>query len=206
MCCFPTNTKMAFITRLFKSSKLFALAILLAVSFQTAAEGISATRAQAKLTDSGQLLISSRFQTELPDQLKQALTQGVPLNFTLSYQLSAPTLPAYRFRLSQIVGGSNSVQYKLSYHPLTNRYRVTVGTFSTEYNSLDTALRGIGAIANWRVLDSGALSGVGAADTKAEIRLLLSTSQLPKPFQINALTSRSWQLDSGWKALSVTQD
>ncbi len=206
MCCFPTNTKMAFITRLFKSSKLFALAILLAVSFQTAAEGISATRAQAKLTDSGQLLISSRFKTELPDQLKQALTQGVPLNFTLSYQLSAPTLPAYRFRLSQIVGGSNSVQYKLSYHPLTNRYRVTVGTFSTEYNSLDTALRGIGAIANWRVLDSGALSGVGAADTKAEIRLLLSTSQLPKPFQINALTSRSWQLDSGWKALSVTQD
>ena len=197
---------MAFITRLFKSSKLFALAILLAVSFQTAAEGISATRAQAKLTDSGQLLISSRFKTELPDQLKQALTQGVPLNFTLSYQLSAPTLPAYRFRLSQIVGGSNSVQYKLSYHPLTNRYRVTVGTFSTEYNSLDTALRGIGAIANWRVLDSGALSGVGAADTKAEIRLLLSTSQLPKPFQINALTSRSWQLDSGWKALSVTQD
>ena len=206
MCSCQTNTKMAFITRLFKSSKLFALAILLVVSFQTAAEGISATRAQAKLTDSGQLLISSRFKTELPDQLKQALTQGVPLNFTLSYQLSAPTLPAYRFRLSQIVGGSNSVQYKLSSHPLTNRYRVTVGTFSTEYNSLDTALRGIGAIANWRVLDSGALSGVGAADTKAEIRLLLSTSQLPKPFQINALTSRSWQLDSGWKALSVTQD
>lgn len=206
MCSCPTNIKMAFITRLFKSSKLFALAILLVVSFQTAAEGISATRAQAKLTDNGQLSISSRFKTELPDQLKQALTQGVPLTFTLSYQLSAPTLPAYRFRLSQIVGGSNSVQYKLSYHPLTNRYRVTVGTFSTEYNSLDTALRGIGAIANWRVLDSGMLSDASPQDTKAEIRLLLSTSQLPKPFQINALNSRSWQLDSGWKALSITQD
>lgn len=206
MCSCQTNTKMAFITRLFKSSKLFALAILLVVSFQTAAEGISATRAQAKLTDNGQLSISSRFKTELPDQLKQALTQGVPLTFTLSYQLSAPTLPAYRFRLSQIVGGSNSVQYKLSYHPLTNRYRVTVGTFSTEYNSLDTALRGIGAIANWRVLDSGMLSDASPQDTKAEIRLLLSTSQLPKPFQINALNSRSWQLDSGWKALSITQD
>lgn len=206
MCSCPTTTKMAFITRLSRSSKLFALAILLAASFQTAAEGISTTRAQAKITDSGQLLVSSRFQTELPDQLKQALTQGVPLNFTLSYQLSAPTLPAYRFRLSQIVGGNHSVQYKLSYHPLTNRYRVSVGTFSTEYNSLETALRGIGAIANWRVLDSGALSGAGAAETKAEIRLLLSTSQLPKPFQINALTSRSWQLDSGWKALSITQE
>ncbi|MDO5638325.1 MAG: DUF4390 domain-containing protein [Neisseria sp.] len=197
---------MAFITRLFKSSKLFLATILLAVSFQTAAEGISATRAQARLTDNGQLAISSRFATELPDQLKQALTQGVPLNFTLSYQLTAPTMAAYRFRLGQIVGGSNSVQYKLSYHPLTNRYRVSVGTFSTEYNSLDTALRAIGAIANWRVLDTGMLNGVSAHDTKAEIRLMLSTSQLPKPFQINALNSRSWQLDSGWKALSITQE
>lgn len=196
---------MAFITRLFKSTKLFLLPILLAFSFQVAAEGISATRAQARLTDNGQLAISSRFQTELPDQLRQALTQGVPLNFTLSYQLTAPTIATYRFRLSQIVGGSNSVQYKLSYHPLTNRYRVTVGTFSTEYNALETALRGIGAIANWRVLDAGLLSGVAARDVGAEIRLVLSTSQLPKPFQINALTSRSWQLDSGWKALSITQ-
>ncbi|UOO81806.1 DUF4390 domain-containing protein [Uruburuella testudinis] len=197
---------MAFITRLFKSSKLLLLPILLAWSFQTAAEGIGTTRAQAKLTASGQLLISSRFQTELPDQLRQALSQGVPLNFTLSYQLSAPTIAAYRFKISQIVSSDNQVQYKLSYHPLTNRYRVTVGTFSTEYNALDTALRGIGAIANWRVLTEGTLSGISANEAKAEIRLVLSTSQLPKPFQINALNSRSWQLDSGWKTLSITQE
>lgn len=67
---------MAFITRLFKSSKhtLLILPLLLLISFQTAAEGINTTRAQAKLTGSGQLSISSRFQTDLPDQLKQALT------------------------------------------------------------------------------------------------------------------------------------
>ncbi|HRL34571.1 MAG TPA: DUF4390 domain-containing protein, partial [Neisseria sp.] len=115
---------MAFITRLFKSSKhtLLILPLLLLISFQTAAEGINTTRAQAKLTGSGQLSISSRFQTDLPDQLKQALTQGVPLTFTLSYQLSAPTAAAYRFKLGQIVGSSDSnVQYRLSYHPLTGR-------------------------------------------------------------------------------------
>ena len=118
MCCCPTSTKMAFITRLFKSSKhtLLILPLLLLISFQTAAEGINTTRAQAKLTGSGQLSISSRFQTDLPDQLKQALTQGVPLTFTLSYQLSAPTAAAYRFKLGQIVGSSDSnVQYRLSY-------------------------------------------------------------------------------------------
>ncbi|KLT71983.1 hypothetical protein PL75_10635 [Neisseria arctica] len=197
---------MAFITRLSRNSRLLLQIILLAVSFQAAAEGITVTRAQAKLTGSGQLSISSRFNTELPDQLKQALTQGVPLTFTLTYQLTAPTIPAYRFRLGQLVSSDNSVQYKLSYHPLTNRYRVSVGTFSTEYNSLDTALRGIGAIANWQVMGKGSLQGVSAQDARADIRLSLSTSQLPKPFQINALTSRSWQLDSGWKALSITQE
>lgn len=197
---------MAFITRLFENSKLLLLPFLLAVSFQTAAEGISATRMQAMLTPSGQMLVSSRFHTDLPDQLKQALNQGVPLTFTLNYQLSAPTIAAYRFKLGQLVGSDSSIQYKLSYHPLTNRYRVAVGTFSTEYNSLETALRGVGAVANWRVLGSGALSGVKATETKAEIRLALSTSQLPKPFQINALTSKSWQLDSGWQPLNISQE
>lgn len=206
MCSYRTNSKMVFITRLLKSSKLLLLPVLLAAPFQTAAEGISATRMQAVLTSSGQMLVSSRFRTELPDQLKQALNQGVPLTFTLNYQLSAPTMAAYRFKLGQLVGSDRSIQYKLSYHPLTNRYRVAIGTFSTEYNSLETALRGVGAVANWRVLGSGVLKGVSAVETKAEIRLSLSTAQLPKPFQINALTSTSWQLDSGWQPLNISQE
>ncbi|MGN7070061.1 DUF4390 domain-containing protein, partial [Neisseria sp. P0001.S004] len=36
--------------------------------------------------------------------------------------------------------------------------------------------------------------------------LLLTTAKLPKPFQINALTSKNWHLDSGWKSLSVEQE
>ncbi|QEY25681.1 DUF4390 domain-containing protein [Neisseria zalophi] len=197
---------MAFIMRLFKNSRLLFLLILSVWSFHTSAEGISATRFRAVLTDSGQMSVSSRFQTTLPNQLKQVLNQGVPLNFTLSYQLSAPTVAAYRFKFGQLVSGDTTIHYKLSYHPLTNRYRVTVGTFSTEYNSLETALRAIGAVANWRVLGSGALDGISAKEAKAEIRLVLSTSQLPKPFQINALNSKNWQLDSGWQSLSISQE
>ncbi|WP_416191731.1 DUF4390 domain-containing protein [Neisseria sp. CCUG12390] len=197
---------MAFITRLFRSSKLLLLPILLAASLHAAAEGISVTRAEAGLMDNGQLSVSSRFKTELPDQLKEALRQGVPLNFSLSYQLSEPTIAAYRFRLEQLLNDGNAVNYKLSFHPLTNRYRVTVGTFSTEYDTLESALRGIGAIANWKVLNTGTLRGSQPKDVKAQIRLQLSTSKLPKPFQINALTSRSWSLDSGWKTLSVTRE
>ena len=161
---------MAFITRLLKSSKTLIVPLLLAVSLNAAGEGISATRAEAKLTHAGQLSVSSRFRTDLPDQLKEALKQGVPLHFNLSWQLSAPSMS------------------------------------STEYDTLETALRAVGAVANWKVLSKGALSDVAAKDTKAEIRLLLTTAKLPKPFQINALTSKNWHLDSGWKSLSVVQE
>lgn len=197
---------MAFITRLLKSSKTLIVLLLLAVSLNAAGEGISATRAEAKLTHAGQLSVSSRFRTDLPDQLKEALKQGVPLHFNLSWQLSAPSVASYKFKFDQLLNNDSTIQYKLSFHPLTNRYRVTVGTFSTEYDTLETALRAVGAVANWKVLSKGALSDVVAKDTKAEIRLLLTTAKLPKPFQINALTSKNWHLDSGWKSLSVVQE
>ena len=197
---------MAFITRLLKSSKTLIVPLLLAVSLNAAGEGISATRAEAKLTHAGQLSVSSRFRTDLPDQLKEALKQGVPLHFNLSWQLSAPSVASYKFKFDQLLNNDSTIQYKLSFHPLTNRYRVTVGTFSTEYDTLETALRAVGAVANWKVLSKDALSDVAAKDTKAEIRLLLTTAKLPKPFQINALTSKNWHLDSGWKSLSVVQE
>jgi hypothetical protein len=197
---------MAFITRLLKSSKTLIVPLLLAVSLNAVGEGISATRSEAKLTHAGQLSVSSRFRTDLPDQLKEALKQGVPLHFNLSWQLSAPSMSSYKFKFDQLLNNDSTIQYKLSFHPLTNRYRVTVGTFSTEYDTLETALRAVGAVANWKVLSKGALSDVAAKDTKAEIRLLLTTAKLPKPFQINALTSKNWHLDSGWKSLSVVQE
>lgn len=200
---------MAFITPLSARIKLLPLVgllfLLLMPSEKAAAENISPIRAVAVLQNDGRMSVSSRFQTELPQPLQQVLQKGVPLHFTLNYRLSAPTFAAYRFKLGQIIGSGDNVSYKLSYHPLTNRYRVSVGTFSSEYASLDTALRGIGAIANWQVLPKGTLDGAETGEVKAEIRLTLSTSQLPKPFQINSLTSKNWQLDSGWKPLNISK-
>ncbi len=167
------------------------------------ADSISPLRREAKVLPNGQLAISTRFQTELPEQLRNALQQGVALDFTLTYQLNKPTIASYRDKLSSWVGSNDAVNYRLSYHPITGRYRISVGTFSTEYNSLETALKGIGAIANWHVLNTGTLNEVKSKDVAASVRLSLSTSKLPKPFQINALNSRNWDLDSGWKPLNI---
>lgn len=181
---------------------LFALLLLL-MSFQAAADGISPIRQEAKILNNGQLGISSRFKTELPEQLQDALLKGVPLDFELTYQLERPTLASYRNKINQWVSNEHVVNYRLSFHPLTNRYRVSVGTFSMEYNNLEIALRAVGAIVNWKVLHTNALKGTAAKDVKAQVRLNLSTAKLPKPFQLNALTSSHWNLDSGWVNLTI---
>ncbi len=151
---------MAFITRLFKSSKhtLLILPLLLLISFQTAAEGINTGPAPKPSSPAAASFPSAAASKPIcPTSSSKRSPKACRSTFTLSYQLSPPTAAAYRFKLGQIVGSSDSrCQYRLSYHPLTGRYRVTVGTFSTEYNTLDTALRGIGAIANWKVLPEGA--------------------------------------------------
>ena len=38
----------------------------------------------------------------------------------------------------------------------------------------------------------------------AAVRLRLDVNQLPKPFQVNALTSREWSLQSDWYRWSFT--
>ena len=39
---------------------------------------------------------------------------------------------------------------------------------------------------------------------EAAVRLRLDVNQLPKPFQVNALASREWQLASDWKRFPFT--
>lgn len=196
------------ICRWLRTRGLFVLILLLyaLLSLQAAcAEGIVATRSEGRILADGRMAVDSRFRTELPEPLQNALKQGVPLDFALSYRLERPALAAYRDKLSRWMGDGHSVDYRLSFHPLTNRYRVSVGRFSVEYHDLDTAVKSVGATANWQVLHRHALSGSTPADVKAQIRLRLHTKNLPKPFQINAFTSDGWQLDSGWKTLTISQ-
>lgn len=190
-----------FLGRLKTSFTVIATIWLLSTSAW--AEGIIPSRYEGKILHNGQLAISSRFRTELPTQLQDALKQGVPLDFVLSYRLESPTIAAYKFKINQLISNAHTVNYRLSFHPLTNRYRVSVGTFSTEYNTLNTALKAIGAIMNWSVLSTGTLNDATPHEVKAQIRLNLTTTRLPKPFQINALTSHNWDLDSGWRDLHI---
>lgn len=86
---------------------------------------------------------------------------------------------------------------------MTSRYRVTIGSFSNYYRSLAEAMGALGSIQDWRVLQSGALDPRSPGGVAGRVRLVLDISELPKPFQLNALGSGEWSLSSNWTAINM---
>jgi hypothetical protein len=173
-----------------------------AISPAWASESVYAKRAEAELSD-GQLAVSTRFNISLTSGLNEALIQGVPLTFRLEFELTRPKWSSYYLNLRQWFGPHASISFKLSYQSLTDRYRVTIGSFSNYYPSLEEALRSIGAIQGWRVLEPGALSGSSTDQVSGRVRLVLDVSELPKPYQLNAFASPDWTLSSNWISLDM---
>ena len=87
--------------------------------------------------------------------------------------------------------------YRLSYHALTRQYRVSTGTLQLGFPTLAEALGVMAHVRDWKIGDHGALHP--GESYAASVRMRLDTTQLPKPFQINAITSRDWTLESAWK-------
>ncbi|HVO89798.1 MAG TPA: DUF4390 domain-containing protein, partial [Casimicrobiaceae bacterium] len=92
--------------------------------------------------------------------------------------------------------------YRISYNAITQQYRVSSGPLGQAFESLDEVLRFIGRVAGRPVARVDALTK--GARYEAAVRLRLDVNQLPKPFQLNALASREWQLSSEWYRFTFT--
>ena len=164
-----------------------------------AEDGVSLQRLEAEwVSELGRLHINSRFKINLPDFLYDALHQGVPLSFQLSFSLRRPRIYAYTQRLRLWFKPNASRVYQLSYHPLTRHYRVRYGELSSDYVSLQEALAQIGLARSWTVLKSSYLSGQPADEIVGRVQLRLELSDLPDLFQMDPLGSKAWKLSSPW--------
>jgi hypothetical protein len=95
-----------------------------------------------------------------------------------------------------------SITYRVSYSALTRQYRVSSGPLGQTFESLDDVERFIGHVAARPVASaSDVTKGV---QYEAAVRMKLDVYQLPKPFQVNALASRDWQLGSDWHRFAFT--
>jgi len=169
-------------------SLVFALA--LACSAGAGASNIEISRVSLEGNDEGYAL-DADFEIELNPRLEDAINKGVPLYFGVEFELTRKRW--YWFDDST----GRQLMLRLSYHALTRQYRVSSGALFQSFSTLPDALRVLSRVRSWQVLEPGQASA--GTDYQAGLRMRLDVTQLPKPFQVNALTSREWNLVSDWR-------
>ena len=145
------------------------------------------------------LLLNATFEFEMPQALEEAVQKGIALYFNIEFELFRKRWYWFDRKVA-----SSTLTYRLSYSPLTRQYRLGRGGLSQSFESLDEALALMKSVRNWRVADKSALAPRDEYD--AQVRMRLDVTQLPKPFQVNAITSREWTLASDWREVPVTAE
>lgn len=139
--------------------------------------------------------VDAQFELELPLSLREAVDHGIALYFVIELEVSRSRWYWFDKRLLD-----DSIEYRLSFSPLTRQYRLARGGLAQPFDSLDQALATMRRVTQWRIADARLFE---AGNTHARIRMRLDTSMLPKPFQVNALTDRDWVLASDWSAVAL---
>lgn len=173
--------------------KQFIFACLLAMSvFSVAAnaEGIKIKSVELERVDNDWLL-NATFQIELTPGLEDAVQKGVVLYFQTEFDLTRSRW--YWFDEKPALAQR---QIRLSYQPLTQQYRIASEGFTFSAKTIFEALQAVGSIGGWRVIDNSQIDP--SKSYTAALRMTLDISKLPKPFQINALNNRDWNVSSDW--------
>ena len=168
------------------------MCIVLAMAAGSAqAEEIEVRDAELRATEEG-LTLNADFSFELNARLTEALTNGIPLYFVVDFELTRPRW--YWFDEKTL---AKRMQQRLSYHLLSRQYRLSSGPLQQSFPTLEEALGVLRHVRYWQVAERPAISP--DTDYEAAVRMRLDRSLLPKPFQLSAITTGEWHLESPWK-------
>lgn len=172
---------------------------LLLAALPAAAEGIEIRKAEARLTGEGYLL-SADFDIQLPPEVEEALMRGVTLYFESEISVHRSRWYWLDTEIASFIQTS-----KLSFNTLTQQYRITRGGLYQSFQTLPEALHVLGRqvappIEMSRLDRSGEGYFSRLLKKNSQIgvvaRMALDITQLPKPMQMNALTSDQWKVES----------
>ncbi|BDT79984.1 DUF4390 domain-containing protein [Polynucleobacter yangtzensis] len=170
---------------------LFLFLMVLGIfSTTVSAEGIKIKSFELERSDNDWLL-SATFQIELSPGLEDAVQKGVVLYFQTEFDLTRSRWYWFDEKPALV-----QRQTRLSYQPLTQQYRIASEGFTFSAKSMSEALQAVGSIGGWRVMENSQLDP-GKSYT-ASMRMNLDLNKLPKPFQVNALNNRDWNVSSDW--------
>jgi len=160
------------------------------------AEGIELRRGSVDVGDEG-YVINADFSIELRSRQEDAVNKGLSLYFLVEFEA---TRSRWYWLDEKVV--SQQQRFRLTYQPLTRQYRLSSGALHQNFATLDEAVRTLSRVRSWLIPASAQLKT--GDSLSGALRMRLDLTQLPKPFQVDALTSRDWNLSSDWKRWSFT--
>lgn len=182
---------MVFITPFFPNFRIILSLLLLCIATGARADaGIQIKDAELNLVEEVYQL-KADFDLNFSQALEDALNKGVPLNFTIEFELTRPRW----YWLDEVIA-STQQQVRISYHALTKQYRMQMNEQQKTFASLAELKSELAHIQEWRVAERAQLKK--RYSYEARLRMRLDLSQLPKPLQVNALTSKDWNMESEW--------
>ncbi len=179
---------------------IFCLIAILTQAPSMAAPGsIEVEQATIQQTDEGYQL-TTRFAFDLTGGLENAVAHGVPIYFTLDVEMARP-----RWYWLDEKAVDTKQTFRISYNVLTRRYAAAIGSgVQQNFRTLDEALSFVRIPPRWVIAEKKDL--IPGQTYAVAVRMRLDISQLPKPFQINAISNPDWQLSSGWKRFSYVAE
>ena len=175
--------------RCWLSARSLGLALLIGLWGVTCqASGIEPLRASLTQGEDNYTL-SAQFAVDLGPQLQEAVSHGITLTFNLEFELNRERW----YWLDEHIAGV-FVVYRLSYNALTRQYRLTVGGLHQSFDSFDEALQVLGHVVALPVADKSVLKP--GQTYRAALRLALDKTQLPKPFQVDAIANSDWNVEA----------
>jgi hypothetical protein len=168
---------------------LFALCLAVSAAF---AGDIGMREIRLAPADDGGFALAADFDLEFSQRLEEAVGKGLALHFVVEFELTRPRWYWFDEKVAKA-----SQTWRLTYHALTRQYRLSTGLLHQSFTSLAEALRVLSRLRHWQVVEPG-LVQPGEAFI-AGLRIYLDVSQLPKPFQVEALSNKDWVLAADWK-------
>ena len=172
-----------------------ALSLLVSAS-ASAADTITVKSAELRADEDG-YVVSAEFDLAFNPTLEEAIQKGVPLYFVFEFELLRPRWYWVDEKVLSV-----STHYRVSYNAITRQYRVAIGLLSQTFDGLDEVERFLSRINSRQVATLDQL--VKGTRYEAAVRMRLDVNALPKPFQVSALASREWSMQSEWYRWSFT--
>lgn len=158
----------------------------------------AATTPFTLVRESDGLYVDARANIKLAAAVEDALSRGIVLHFVLLAEVAEP-----RWYWSDKVLAQAARTLRLSYHPLTRRWRLSVTpglpadsglglALHQNHESLAEALSALGRVRRWKVADAAALAEADTASV--HLSLALDPAMLPRPLQIGLAGAPEWNL------------